>query len=102
MPISREFNGGRYAPGGLPFKKLLTRVVLFYAAQDSNRARDGACGRDGAEAWTPTNIALRLILVALIALVPCGFTITCRNPAEPHQTTRAICPADERPVESTE
>jgi len=58
MPISREFNGGGYALGGLPFKKLLTRVALFYAAQDSIRARESACGRGGAEAWTPANIAL--------------------------------------------
>jgi len=101
MPISRAFNGGGYAPGGLPFKKLLTRVALFYAAQDSVRVRESARGRDGAQACAPTN-ALWLILVALIALVPCGRIITCRNPAEPRQTTRAIYPADKRPVESTE
>ena len=70
MPISREFNGGGYALGGPPFKEPLIRVALFTRRKTAS-AGATACGRDEAEAWTPTNIALRLILIALIALVPC-------------------------------
>jgi hypothetical protein len=103
MPISREFNGGGYCPRRAAIQKASHSRRTFYAAQDSICGRESACGRDGAEAWTPTNIALWLILIAaLIALVPCGCIIACCNPAEPRQTTRAICSADKRPVGSIE
>jgi hypothetical protein len=75
MPISRDFKGGGYASGGPPFKKLLTSAAPFYAdAQPHLRAR-----RPGTR-WSltmdPTNIALWLILIAMIAIIPCGCVMT--------------------------
>jgi hypothetical protein len=101
MPISREFNGGGYAPRRAAIHKLLTRAALFTRRKTAT-AGARACGREGAKAWTPTNIDLSLVLVALNALVPCDRIIRRRNPAEPRQTTQAICSAGKRPAESTE
>jgi len=76
MPISCKLKGGGYASGGLPFKKLLTSAAPFYAVPQSRLCRHESLRMQWSRTMDPTNIGLWLILIATIALIPCGCIMT--------------------------
>jgi hypothetical protein len=75
VPTLRKFSDSGYVSGGLPFAGLLTSTALFGKA-----LKIVSAGADLADEMEPpmnlTNIGLCLILVAMIALIPCGCIMT--------------------------
>jgi hypothetical protein len=74
VPTFRKFKDG-YASGGLPFTSFLIGTALFGMALKTASA--GADLADEMELpMNLTNIGLWLILIAMIALIPCGCIMT--------------------------
>jgi hypothetical protein len=79
MPFFREFKDGGYAFGGRPFVQLLICAGIFDPAPTNRDRRRGSARLRRSLIMDPINIALWLILVAMIAIIPIGCVVTRRK-----------------------